>query len=103
MAKTITTRYHVSEHLRTPEEMAAYLEACIEEANGDAALIAKALGDIAGAKGMPQLNTISRVSSTDLTPNNFISFLPWKVFLLLWGNIHRVNPSLADSFILISP
>jgi probable addiction module antidote protein len=32
--------------------MAAYLEACIEEANGDAAFIAKALGDIARAQGM---------------------------------------------------
>jgi len=55
MAKTITTTYDVSEHLRTPEEMAAYLEACIEEANGDAAFIAKALGDIARAKGMSQV------------------------------------------------
>jgi len=35
--------------------MAAYLEACIEEANGDAAFIAKALGDIARAKGMSQV------------------------------------------------
>ena len=52
MSKTKTTRYDVAEHLRTPEEMAAYLEACLEEANGDAAFIAKALGDIARAKGM---------------------------------------------------
>ncbi len=35
--------------------MAAYLEACLEEANGDAAFIAKALGDIARAKGMSQV------------------------------------------------
>ncbi len=55
MAKTITTKYDVAEHLRTPEEMAAYLEACLEEANGDAAFIAKALGDIARAKGMTQV------------------------------------------------
>jgi probable addiction module antidote protein len=55
MAKTKTTKYDVSEHLRTPEEIAAYLEACIEEANGDAAFIAKALGDIARAKGMSQV------------------------------------------------
>ena len=52
MTKTKTTRYDVAEHLRTPEEMAAYLEACIEEADGDAAFVAKALGDIARAKGM---------------------------------------------------
>ena len=52
MKKVKTTRYDVAEHFRTPEEMAAYLEACLEEANGDAAFIAKALGNIARAKGM---------------------------------------------------
>ena len=55
MSKTVTSPYDVAEHLRTPEEMAAYLEASIEEADGDAALIAKALGDIARAKGMSQV------------------------------------------------
>lgn len=55
MAKTTTSKYDVAEHLRTPEEMAAYLEACLEEADGDAAFIAKALGDIARAKGMSQV------------------------------------------------
>lgn len=55
MAKTETTRYDVAEHLRTPEEMAEYLEASIEEADGDAAFIAKALGDIARARGMSQV------------------------------------------------
>ena len=52
MTKTNTTHYDVAEHLRTPEEMAAYLEACLEDANGDASFVAKALGDIARAKGM---------------------------------------------------
>src|SRR5450830_1909779 len=55
MRKTTTTRYDVAEHLRTPKEMAAYLEACLEEANGNAAFIAKALGDIARGKGMAQV------------------------------------------------
>jgi len=55
MKKTKTSRYDVAEHLRTPEEMAAYLEACFADANGDAAFIAKALGDIARAKGMAQV------------------------------------------------
>ena len=55
MAKTRTTRYDVPEHLRTPEEMAAYLEASLAESNGDAAFVAKALGDIARAKGMAQV------------------------------------------------
>jgi len=52
MTRTRTTRYDVAEHLRTPKEMAAYLEACLEEAGDDAAFIAKALGDVARAKGM---------------------------------------------------
>jgi probable addiction module antidote protein len=52
---TNTSDYDVSDYLRTPEEMAAYLEACIEEADGDAAFIAKALGDIARAQGMTQV------------------------------------------------
>jgi probable addiction module antidote protein len=55
MRKTKTTRYDVAEHLRTPEEMAAYLEACLDEAEGDAAFIAKALGDITRARGMTQV------------------------------------------------
>lgn len=52
VGKTITTRYDVAEHLRSPEERAAYLEACLEEAGDDAAFIAKAHGDIARAKGL---------------------------------------------------
>jgi probable addiction module antidote protein len=55
MAKIKTTRYDVAEYLNTPEEMAAYLEACLEEANGDAAFVAKALGNIARAKGMSEI------------------------------------------------
>ncbi|MEY2632130.1 MAG: hypothetical protein RIR00_784 [Pseudomonadota bacterium] len=55
MTTVTTSRYDVAEHLRTPEEMAAYLEACIEESDGDAAFIARALGDIARAKGMTQV------------------------------------------------
>jgi probable addiction module antidote protein len=51
----VTTRYDVAEHFRTPEEMAASLEACLGEADGDAAFIAKALGDIDRAKGMAQV------------------------------------------------
>jgi probable addiction module antidote protein len=66
MSKTTTYRYDVSEHLRTPEEMAAYLEACLEEADGDAAFVAKALGDIARAKGMAQVARDSGLSRESL-------------------------------------
>ncbi len=66
MSKTQTTRYDVAEHLRTPEEMAAYLEACMEEANGDASFIAKALGNITRAKGMSQVARDAGVSRESL-------------------------------------
>jgi probable addiction module antidote protein len=55
MRKTKTSRYDVAGHLRTPKEIAAYLEACLDEADGDAAFVAKALGDVARAKGMSQV------------------------------------------------
>lgn len=51
--KTITMPYDVAEQLRTPEEMAAYLDAWLAEAPDDATGIARALGDISRAKGMP--------------------------------------------------
>ena len=54
-AKTKTVPYDVAEQLRTPDEMAAYLDAWLAEAPDDAAGIARALGDIARAKGMSQV------------------------------------------------
>jgi probable addiction module antidote protein len=53
--KTKTIAYDVAEQLRTPDEMAAYLDAWFEEAPDDAAGIARALGDIARARGMAQV------------------------------------------------
>jgi probable addiction module antidote protein len=55
MTKTISTPYDVADYLSTPEDCAAYLDACFEEADGDAAFIARALGDIARARGMTQV------------------------------------------------
>lgn len=42
-----------AEHLETDEDILAYLDAALEE--GDPALIAAVLGDIARAKGMSQI------------------------------------------------
>ena len=50
------SKWDSAEHLKTDEDMAAYLEACLQEAGDDAAFIAKALGNIARAKGMTQLS-----------------------------------------------
>jgi len=54
MTKTVTTPYDGAEHLHTSEEMAVYPEACREESEGDAALIAKALDNITRARSMSQ-------------------------------------------------
>jgi probable addiction module antidote protein len=48
-------KWDSAEHLQTEEDMAHYLEACLAEAGDDAAFIAKALGNIARAKGMTKL------------------------------------------------
>lgn len=53
MPKTKTHPWDAAEHLETNEDMAAYLEAALEE--GDVSLIAAALGDIARAKGMTEI------------------------------------------------
>lgn len=50
---TKTSAWDATDHLHTPVEMAAYLEAALEI--GDPALVAAALGDIARAKGMTQV------------------------------------------------
>ena len=55
MTKTRSTPYDVADYLSTPEDCAAYLDACFDEADGDAAFIARALGDIARARGMTQV------------------------------------------------
>jgi probable addiction module antidote protein len=52
---TKTTAYDVAQYLHTPEDMAAYLDAWLDEAPEDTAGIARALGDIARAKGMTQV------------------------------------------------
>jgi probable addiction module antidote protein len=53
MNKVPTTLWDVAEHLETKEDMAAYLEAALED--GDPNLVVAALGDIARSKGMTNI------------------------------------------------
>jgi probable addiction module antidote protein len=77
MMETKTAPYDIAEFLETPEEMAVYLEACIQESDGDVAFIAKALEDIARAKGMTQIaretglsrESLSKALSGDRSPS----------------------------------
>ncbi len=62
MTGIATSPYDVAEHLRTPEEMEAYLEAVKDdkdEAGDDTAFVAKALHDIARAKDMSRVDAKS--------------------------------------------
>jgi probable addiction module antidote protein len=73
MERTYT--WDPTEHLKTEEDMALYLEAAIEEE--DAAVVAAALGDIARAKGMTQIaratglgrESLYKALSVDGNPN----------------------------------
>ena len=53
MAKTKTKPYDAAEYLETDKDVAAYLQAALEE--GEPALIIHALGNIARARGMSQI------------------------------------------------
>ena len=64
--RTRTISYDVAAQLRTPEEMAAYLDAWLTEAPDDVAGIARALGDIARAKGMSRVARESGLSRESL-------------------------------------
>ena len=64
--RTKTSAYDVAEHLRTPKELAAYLAAWLQDAPDDAAAIARALGDIARAKGMSSVAKSTGLSRESL-------------------------------------
>ena len=51
--KTNTTTWDAADYLKSDEDIAQYLEAVFED--GDPALVAAALGDVARAKGMSQV------------------------------------------------
>lgn len=49
------TRWDAADYLDTEEDMALYLDACLDEDTGDGSLVRAALNDIARARGMTQL------------------------------------------------
>ena len=55
MGKIKLRKWDSAEHLNSDEDIALYLDACLDEAGDDPAFIAKALGNIARARGMSQL------------------------------------------------
>ncbi len=53
MPRTRTTRWDAASHLHSLADIAAYLDAALED--GDPAVVTAALGDIARAKGMTEI------------------------------------------------
>jgi probable addiction module antidote protein len=49
------TRWDPVDSLKTGEDMALYLDACLDEDPGDGTLVRAALNDVARARGMSQL------------------------------------------------
>ncbi len=49
------SRWDPVDHLQSEEDMAMYLDACLEEDPGDGSVVRAALNDIARAQGMTQL------------------------------------------------
>ena len=101
VTKTKTIPYDVAEQLRTPEEIAAYLDAWLDEASDDAPGIARALGDIARAKGMTQVakdaglsrESLYKALSADGNPS-FATVL--KVARALGVKLHAEAPMLGE-------
>lgn len=52
---TPTTPYDTADYLQSEEDCAAFLQIALEEANGDAAHVARAMGVIARARGMREI------------------------------------------------
>lgn len=64
MANTETFPWDSAAHLQTEEDMALYLEACLEE--NDPALITHALGVIARAQGMARIAQVAGLDPSSL-------------------------------------
>ena len=66
MAKIKTRPYDAAAYLTNKEDCALYLQAVIDESEGDPAMIVTALGEIARARGMMQLASETGISREGL-------------------------------------
>jgi probable addiction module antidote protein len=60
-------KWNTVDHLKTDEDRVAYFEACLDEAGDDPVFIAKALDNIAQAKGMTELMSLGTNPSLGTT------------------------------------
>lgn len=64
--KPVTTEFDVTDYLKSPEDIAGYLDAWLTEAPQDTAGIARALGEVARARGMTYVARDSGLSRESL-------------------------------------
>ena len=62
MTEVTFSRYDTADYLKTESDIDLYMEAVMEEARSDPAVIAKALGTIARARNMSKLAKETRAS-----------------------------------------
>lgn len=67
MSRIETRPYDAAAYLKTGRDCALYLQAVIDDSDGDPTLIVAALGEIARARGMVQLARDSGLSRSGLT------------------------------------
>ena len=95
-----TTRWNVQDGLQTPEDCAAFIEAAIDEADGDTVFIAIALGEVARSRGMAQTARVAGLSreglykalSADGNPS-FATVLKVLAALGLRMHVEQVRPA----------
>jgi len=88
MTSTETRVYEAAAYLNTAEECALYLQAAIEEADGDPAIIVTALEDIAKAKCMAKLAQTADFSSIGRAADNLSFAAVTKVCKSLGLKLH---------------
>lgn len=87
------SRWDAADQLQSEEDIALYIEACLDEDPGDGSLLRVALGDIARARGMTQVardaglsrESLYRALSADGNPE-FSTV--WKVMRALRVKLH---------------
>ncbi len=66
MAKLKTYKFDAADYLKDEKDIAAYLNAVLEDYGDDAAFIAKALGTVARARGMSKVARKAKMSRESL-------------------------------------
>jgi probable addiction module antidote protein len=96
MMGVTTTRWNSAEHLKTEEDIQLYLEACLDEADGDSDALIHALNVIACAKNLGQIEKDSGLTNDELyqvfTPDSSPTFAMVAKFVNALGFKLTVEP-----------